>query len=118
MKAAEILKLLDAGYSKEEIEKLESAETVTTQEDPETEETPDEPETEETQKESTPDPFNIYKEQLAEINKELLEATKEIQKFNLSARQQPQVQKEDASDILYNNIVANVIPPENREKEK
>lgn len=111
MLAADIIKLLDAGYSKEEIEKMEAAETVTAQEEPEKEETPTEPEKEEEAVASTPDPLDSYKNQIAEINKELQEATKEIQKFNVSMRQQPEVQKEDASDILY-NVVANVIPPE------
>lgn len=111
MLAADIIKLLDAGYSKEEIEKMEAAETVTAKEEPEKEETPTEPEKEEEAVAPTPDPLDSYKNQIAEINKELQEATKEIQKFNVSMRQQPEVQKEDASDILY-NVVANVIPPE------
>ena len=113
MLAADIIKLLDAGYSKEEIEKMEAAETVTAQEEPEKEETPTELDTknEEEAVAPTPDPLDSYKNQIAEINKELQEATKEIQKFNVSMRQQPEVQKEDASDILY-NVVANVIPPE------
>ena len=112
MLAADIIKLLDAGYSKEEIEKMEAAETVTAQEEPEKDETPTELDTKKEEAVApTPDPLDSYKNQIAEINKELQEATKEIQKFNVSMRQQPEVQKEDASDILY-NVVANVIPPE------
>ena len=121
MLAKDIIKLLDAGYSKEDIEKMESAENGTTNESAQ-EETNEEPAQEETSEEpskesETPDPLSAYKEQLAEINKELAEATKEMQKYNLAVRRQPEAPQEDASDMLF-NIIANVPPESNQEKEK
>lgn len=113
MLAKDIIKLLDAGYSKEEIEKMESAEQGTNEE-PAQEESNEEPAQEETNeepgKEDLTDPLSAYKEQLAEINKELAEATKEMQKYNLAVRRQPEAPQEDASDILYNATIN--IPPE------
>lgn len=108
----QIEKLLAAGYSKEEIEKITAE-----QKEPEEVETPEGKEVETPEDKPEEDPFIAeYKEKIAGIYDELKKATEEIQKFNIRHSQQPEVERETAGDILFNSV-ATIMPPPGKEKE-
>ena len=108
-----IKQLLDAGYSKAEIDQLTAEQNP--DENPENEEPAEAPENEEPAE--APDPFEPYKDRLDQVFKELDKATKEIQQFNVRHSSQPEVKKEDAGDILF-NTVATILPPPGSKGEK
>ena len=106
-----IEKLLNAGYSKEEIDKLTAEQDEAPEAEPKEDEAPEaEPKKEED------DFLADYKAKIEELHADLKKATEEVQKFNIRHSQQPEERKESAGDILY-NAIANVIPPPGKEKE-
>lgn len=123
-----IEKLLDAGYSKEEIDKMTAEQNV---EETNESQDSDKPEASSSQvvdksqasfsqdsvksKEGTKedDFLKEYKEKIESVYSDLKKATEEVQKFNVRHSHQPEVKKESSGDILYNTI-AKVIPPESK----
>lgn len=120
MRAELIEKLLDAGYSKAEIDQM-TAEQVEKESADEKEQDPKEGEVQESEvpKESveSKDPFiEEYKTKIEGVYEEIKKAAAEIQKFNVRHSQQPEVKTEDAGDILFKSV-ATIIPPPGKAKE-
>lgn len=112
---AQIEKLLDAGYSKDEIEKMTADQPEPEEKEPEEKE----PEVEDgkpEEKEAAPDPMADYKDKLDSAIDQLDKLTKQIQKNNVrySSQGEPPA-PEKAGDILYKTI-ANIIPPPGKEE--
>lgn len=112
---AQIEKLLDAGYSKDEIEKMTADQPEPEEKEPEEKE----PEVEDgkpEEKEAAPDPMADYKDKLDNAIDQLDKLTKQIQKNNVrySSQGEPHT-PEKAGDILYKTI-ANIIPPPGKEE--
>ena len=103
MKIDEILKLVNAGYSKDEIASLETKEPTP---EPSLEPSPEpkpEPKLEpnpEPKPEPKPEPAN----ELAEITKRLDELTKAIQTGNTVAATAPTPKENDVNDVILNLI--------------
>ena len=113
---AQIEKLLDAGYSKDEIEKMTAEQPEPEAEDKEPKAEDKEPEEKEPEKEAAPDPMADYKDKLDSAIDQLDKLTKQIQKNNVrySSQGEPPA-PEKAGDILYKTI-ANIIPPPGKEE--
>ena len=101
MKATEILALINAGYTKEEISAMELPETAAAP-DPIPEPVP-EAEPEQEKEAPKPDPVNP---EIQALTKQINDLVSAIQKSNLLNTNQPQIQAESAEDIL-----ANIIAP-------
>ena len=122
MRAELIEKLLDAGYSKAEIDQM-TAEQIEKESADEKEQNPKEGEEQESgvpiegAKSKSEDPFiEEYKAKIEGVYEEIKKAAAEIQKFNVRHSQQPEVKTEDAGDILFKSV-ATIIPPPGKAKE-
>ena len=105
MKATEILQLINAGYTKADIEAMELPETGAPDPDPSPAPAAEpEKETESPQPEPVkPNPVNP---DIQALTKQINDLVSAIQKSNLLNTNQPQIQAESAEDIL-----ANIIAP-------
>ena len=117
MEYLEIIKLLDAGYTKEEIVKMEEKNVsgLKSADDPKEPE-PKEPDTKDSDPKDSepkePDPTQFMSDALKEIKEAFSDIRKEIQAANImAARQAPEVQQTSE------DIIANIINPFKREKE-
>lgn len=111
MEYLEIIKLLDAGYTKEEIMKMEEKNVsgLNSADDPKEPE-PKEPEPKEPEPKE-PDTNQFMTEALKEIKEAFEDIRKEIQAaYIMAARQAPEVQPTSE------DIIANIINPFKREK--
>lgn len=115
MRAELIEKLLDAGYSKAEIDQM-TAEQIESAD--EKEQDPEEGESQESAEGSKSEDQFIeeYKAKIEGVYEEIKKAAAEIQKFNVRHSQQPEVKTEDAGDILFKSV-ATIIPPPGKAKE-
>lgn len=107
MKATEILALINAGYTKAEIDAMELPETAASP-DPDPSPAPEaEPEKDAPKPEpEKPDPVNP---EIQALTKQINDLVSAIQKSNLLNTNMPEVQRESAEDIL-----ANIIAPTHR----
>lgn len=112
MKLDEIITLLNAGYTKDEIQALEIQENKPSAEDPEDPKDPPSaptaPDQEEPAAPASPilngtDNADVTK-YIAQLTSQVSSLTKQIQNSNLLAAQQPAQQKNTAEDILANLI--------------
>jgi hypothetical protein len=106
MKATEILQLINAGYTKADIEAMELPETAAVP-DPEPSPAPA-AEPEPVKDAPTPEPErpNTVNPDIQALTKQINDLVSAIQKSNLLNTNQPQVPAESAEDIL-----ANIIAP-------
>ena len=106
MKATEILALINAGYTKAEIDAMELPETAAVP-DPDPEPVPEaEPEPEKDAPKPEPVKPNPVNPEIQALTKQINDLVSAIQKSNLLSTNQPQVPAESAEDIL-----ANIIAP-------
>lgn len=110
MKATEILQLINAGYTKSDIEAMELPETGAPDPDPspapEAEPEKDAPKPE-------PEKPNPVNPEIQALTKQINDLVSAIQKSNLLNTQMPNTQPETAEDIL-----ANIIRPTFKKPEK
>lgn len=106
MKATEILALINAGYTKAEIDAMELPETAAAP-DPVPEPVP-EAEPAPTTEAPKPDPVNP---EIQALTKQINDLVSAIQKSNLLNTNQPHIQAESAEDIL-----ANIIAPTHKSR--
>lgn len=113
MKATEILALINAGYTKAEIDAMELPETAAVP-DPDPEPAPaaePDKETDAPKPEPVkPDPVNP---EIQALTKQINDLVSAIQKSNLLNTNQPNIQAESAEDILANIIRPTFKKPEN-----
>ena len=106
MKATEILALINAGYTKAEIEAMELPETAAVP-DPDPQPAPEaEPEKDKEAPKPEPEKPNPVNPEIQALTKQINDLVSAIQKSNLLNTNQPQVHAESAEDIL-----ANIIAP-------
>lgn len=105
MKATEILQLINAGYTKADIEAMELPETAVP--DPVPEPVPEaEPAPETEAPKPVQEKQNPVNPEIQALTKQINDLVSAIQKSNLLNANQPQIQAESAEDIL-----ANIIAP-------
>lgn len=113
MKASEILQLINAGYTKAEIDAMENPETDVQVSNMEPETTPAaEPETPPDPK-PTPETPQTVNPQIEALTQQINSLVSAIQRSNLLNSQQPQQPRESAEDIL-----ANIIQPTHKKPDK
>lgn len=105
MKATEILQLINAGYTKADIEAMELPETGAPDPDPSPAPAA-EPEKETEAPQPEPVKPNTVNPEIQALTKQINDLVSAIQKSNLLNTNQPQIQAESAEDIL-----ANIIAP-------
>lgn len=104
MKATEILALINAGYTKSEIEAMELPETGAP--DPDPSPAPEaEPEKEKEAPKPEPEKPNPVNPEIQALTKQINDLVSAIQKSNLLNSNMPEVRPESAEDILANIIV-------------
>lgn len=91
MKAEEILKLIDAGFTRDEILKLE---------DPEAAAAPEEPEEEESADPEQVDPQEEFKTALNGILDSFKAVAKEIKAANIANSKMPEIASTSADDVM------------------
>lgn len=113
MKLEEVIKLLDAGYSKDEIQALNGSDTVEPEPaaDPEPTTAPD-PEEDEPAPAPAPEPADKTLDIVNALAQQVASLTKTIQRSNLLYSQQPAQETDTAERIL-----ANIINPTYKKKE-
>lgn len=113
MKATEILALINAGYTKAEIDAMELPETAAAP-DPNPEPVPEaDPAAEKEAPKPEPEKPNPVNPEIQALTKQINDLVSAIQKSNLLSTNQPQVPAESAEDIL-----ANIIRPTFKKPEK
>lgn len=103
MKYEEIIKLLDAGYTREEIIEMGKEPEEKKPEDPK----PKDPKPEEKHDDDSSEMNNLVEE----MRKAFAELKKEITAFNIMASRQPEIEEKSSEDII-----ANIINPTRKKK--
>lgn len=123
MKTNEVLKLVDAGFTKEEILRMEAAESLIIEQEPQPDPAPAEPEPEQPASEepAAPEqlqPGQVFENAMEQLRKEFDEQIKRIQKANIQAADMPADRPRTAEDIIGKILKDNSVRMGERKREE
>ena len=123
MKTNEVLKLVDAGFTKEEILRMEAAESLIIDQEPQPDPVPAEPEPEQPAAEepAAPEqlqPGQVFENAMEQLRKEFDDQIKRIQKANIQAADMPADKPQTAEDIIGKILKDNSVRLGERKREE
>lgn len=123
MKTNEVLKLVDAGFTKEEILRMEAAESLIIEQEPQPDPAPAEPEPEQPAAEepAAPEqlqPGQVFENAMEQLRKEFDDQIKRIQKANIQAADMPADKTQTAEEIIGKILKDNSVRMGERKREE
>lgn len=123
MKTNEVLKLVDAGFTKEEILRMEASESLIIEQEPQPEPAPAEPEQPAAEEPAAPDPEQlqpgqVFENAMNQLRKEFDDQIKRIQKANIQAADMPADKPKTAEDIIGKILKDNSVRMGERKREE
>ena len=123
MQINDVLKLVDAGFTKDEILRMEASESMVIESDPVPEPAPAAPEAAEPEEPAAQDPAQlepgqVFENAMQQLRKEFDDQIKRIQKANIQAADMPADKPQTAEDIIGKILKDNSVRLGERKREE